>query len=216
MMCTSTGGEAPNVIVGAQTLKLCAKALLRTMTFCIESVCPASAWFFLFALHTFYLVYILCMIFLAFVLHVFTFIYHQYHAHVYFLCPHFIIYSPKSYHDWCCIFVYGVTLNKTCLIVPLVWVIYVSTEGVWPSGTTNILKFMQNRNCVPFSSLRPRKDNLTHYIDVIMTTMASQITSLTVVYSIVYSGADKKNAPRHWPLCGESTGDRWIPRTKGQ
>ena len=24
------------------------------------------------------------------------------------------------------------------------------------------------------------------------------------------------NAPRHWPLCGEFTGDRWIPRTKGQ
>ena len=23
-------------------------------------------------------------------------------------------------------------------------------------------------------------------------------------------------APRHWPLCGELTGDRWIPRTKGQ
>ena len=23
-------------------------------------------------------------------------------------------------------------------------------------------------------------------------------------------------APRHWPLCGEFTGHRWIPRTKGQ
>ena len=23
-------------------------------------------------------------------------------------------------------------------------------------------------------------------------------------------------APRHWPLCGEFIGDRWIPRTKGQ
>ena len=23
-------------------------------------------------------------------------------------------------------------------------------------------------------------------------------------------------APSHWPLCGEFTGDRWIPRTKGQ
>ena len=23
-------------------------------------------------------------------------------------------------------------------------------------------------------------------------------------------------APRHWPMCGEFTGDRWIPRTKGQ
>ena len=22
--------------------------------------------------------------------------------------------------------------------------------------------------------------------------------------------------PRHWPMCGEFTGDRWIPRTKGQ
>ena len=38
-----------------------------------------------------------------------------------------------------------------------------------------------------------------HYIDVIMTTMASQITSLTVVYAIVYSGADqrKHKAPGH-------------------
>ena len=52
-----------------------------------------------------------------------------------------------------------------------------------------------------------------HYIDVIMTTMTSQITSLTVGYSIVYSGADKKNikAPRHWPLCGEFTGTGEFP-----
>ena len=55
-----------------------------------------------------------------------------------------------------------------------------------------------------------------HYSDVIMASMASQITSLTTVYSTVYSGADKKNikAPRHWPLCGEFTGDRWIPAQK--
>ena len=33
--------------------------------------------------------------------------------------------------------------------------------------------------------------SLTHYSDVIMTTMASQITSLTVVYSTVYSDADQ-------------------------
>ena len=31
-----------------------------------------------------------------------------------------------------------------------------------------------------------------YYIDVIMTTMTSQITSLTLVYSIVYSGADQR------------------------
>ena len=57
-----------------------------------------------------------------------------------------------------------------------------------------------------------------HYIDVIMTTMASQITSLTIVYSTVYSDADQRNHQSsaslafvwgiHW--------DRWIPRTKGQ
>ena len=33
---------------------------------------------------------------------------------------------------------------------------------------------------------------LSHYIDVIMITMASQITSLTIVYSTVCSGADIK------------------------
>ena len=50
-----------------------------------------------------------------------------------------------------------------------------------------------------------------------MGAMASQIISLTIVYSTVYSGADKKiQALRHWPLWGEFTGDRWIPRTKGQ
>ena len=46
-----------------------------------------------------------------------------------------------------------------------------------------------------------------------MTTTASQITSLTVVYSTVYSDADKKNikAPRHCPLCGEVTGTGEFP-----
>ena len=58
-----------------------------------------------------------------------------------------------------------------------------------------------------------------HYIDVIMTTMASQITSLTVVYSTVYSDAGQRkhqssaslafvwgihrgpvNSPDKWPV----------------
>ena len=49
-----------------------------------------------------------------------------------------------------------------------------------------------------------------HYSDVIMGMMVSQITSLTMVYSSVYSGADqrKHQTPRHWPLC-----HRWIPVT---
>ena len=46
-----------------------------------------------------------------------------------------------------------------------------------------------------------------------MSSMESQITSLTIVYSTIYSGPDERNikAPRHWPLCGEFTVDRWIP-----
>ena len=46
-----------------------------------------------------------------------------------------------------------------------------------------------------------------------MTTMASQITSLTVVYSTVYSEADKKTikAPRRWPVCVEFTGTGEFP-----
>ena len=41
-----------------------------------------------------------------------------------------------------------------------------------------------------------------HYSDVIMGAMASQINSLMIVYSTVYSGAEKKHikVPRHWPL----------------
>ena len=51
-----------------------------------------------------------------------------------------------------------------------------------------------------------------------MGAIASQITSPAIVYSTFYSDEDQENikAPRHWPLYGEFTGDRWIPRTNGQ
>ena len=59
---------------------------------------------------------------------------------------------------------------------------------------------------------------MEHYIDVIMTTMASQITSLTVVYSTVYSDADQRKHQSSTSLAfvWEIHRDRWIPRTKGQ
>ena len=51
------------------------------------------------------------------------------------------------------------------------------------------------------------------YSDGIISAMASQITCASSVCSSVCSGADQRNikAPRHWPLWGESTGDRWFP-----
>ena len=57
-----------------------------------------------------------------------------------------------------------------------------------------------------------------HYSDVIKIVMAPQSTSVSIVYLTGCSCADewKVKAPRHWPLCREFTGDRRIPRTKGQ
>ena len=51
-----------------------------------------------------------------------------------------------------------------------------------------------------------------------MSAVASLITSFTIVYStVLYKAQIKENikAPRHWPLWGEFTDDRWIPRIKG-
>ena len=57
-----------------------------------------------------------------------------------------------------------------------------------------------------------------HYDNVIMITLASQITSLTVVYSTVYSDADQRKHQSSASLAfvWGIHRDRWIPRTKGQ
>ena len=54
-----------------------------------------------------------------------------------------------------------------------------------------------------------------HYDDVIMTSMASQITSLMVVYSTVYSDADqrKQQSSASLAFVWGIHRDRWIPRT---
>ena len=53
--------------------------------------------------------------------------------------------------------------------------------------------------------------NPSHYNDVTMSAMPSQITGVSIVCSTV----QLIKAPRHWPLCREFTDDRWIPHTKG-
>ena len=50
----------------------------------------------------------------------------------------------------------------------------------------------------------------SHYSDVIMGTMASQITSLTIVYSSVYSGADQGKQHSSAPLAFVR-GNHWWP-----
>ena len=57
-----------------------------------------------------------------------------------------------------------------------------------------------------------------HYSDVIMGAIASQITSLTIVYSTVYSSADqgKHQSSALLAFVRGIHRDRWIPRTNGQ
>ena len=57
-----------------------------------------------------------------------------------------------------------------------------------------------------------------HYSDVILGAMASQNTSLTIVYSAVYSDVDQRKHQSSASLAfvREFIGDWWIPHTKGQ
>ena len=59
---------------------------------------------------------------------------------------------------------------------------------------------------------------VSHYGDVVMATVASQITSLNIVYSTVYSGADQRKHQSSASLAfvWGIHRYRWIPRTKGQ
>ena len=85
-----------------------------------------------------------------------------------------------------------------------------------------ILILVRRHHYIETSPLRPAPSGLREpwhwlvwhacirYSDVIMSAMASQITSVSTVCSTVCSAED------HWPLWGESTGHRWFPFTKGQ
>ena len=58
---------------------------------------------------------------------------------------------------------------------------------------------------------------ISHYYDVLMSAIASQITSLTIVYSTIYSRhrSKKTSKPRvTWPLCREFTGTGEFPEQK--
>ena len=59
---------------------------------------------------------------------------------------------------------------------------------------------------------------IVHYDDVRMGAIASQITSLAIVYSAFYSGVDQRKHQSSASLAfvWGIHRDRWIPRTKGQ
>ena len=53
---------------------------------------------------------------------------------------------------------------------------------------------------------------------ITMGAIASKITTSRLFNQAFIQTQIKENikVPRHWPLCGEFTGDRWIPRTNDQ
>ena len=93
----------------------------------------------------------------------------------------------------------------------------------WVLITTPVL-WVCETDLVPFwyfcSHSSTLQSGLTvfHYDDVRMGAIASQITSLTIVYSTVYSNADQRKHQSSASLAfvWGIHRDRWIPRTKGQ
>ena len=140
--------------------------------------------------------------------------------------------SPWTQYMWMCNFI------LTHFATPLS-VLFFSEEyfnGLFYTKTNMMKSLRVTKHFVRFATLRgwyqnktlsdtefpktPYKaiNSRTHYNDVIMNMMASQITYLTIVYSTVYARRRSRKTSKLGVtgLCGEFTGGRWIPRTKGQ
>ena len=142
---------------------------------------------------------------------------------------------------WCRCLVYKF---KDILIKGVLWVINVTqlghlcwdtikslinhkAEGLWKKLAPFLMRLHQvlryeihRRKLFTHWTLSrmPASTLMHHYNDVIMSTRVSQITSLMIVYSAIYSGTDQRKHQSSMSLAfvREFTGDRWIPRTKGQ
>ena len=119
-------------------------------------------------------------------------------------------------HGWIITFHWfrGMYLLIHCLLSMMVWLI--SVNRICPCPWT-LLLFAVHLLDFNLRGLYLLVHKI-HYNDVTMTTTASQITSLTVVYSIVYSGADQRKHQSSASLAFVRGihRDRWIPRTKGR
>ena len=75
------------------------------------------------------------------------------------------------------------------------WMVQCETNLLWPSDAIcRQRSWPDSIKPLPESMLTHHQLSFvhSHYDDVIMTMLASQITSLTVVYSIVYSGVNQR------------------------
>ena len=93
------------------------------------------------------------------------------------------------------------SLKGTCLNY---WLIRVINALRFEMFVRYVPTLTSHITCKAFrcKSFNPCWEIISHYSDVMMGTMTSEITSLTVIYSTVYSDADKKN-PSKLRVTGE-------------
>ena len=96
-------------------------------------------------------------------------------------------------------------------------VLFVTHLLCWHLARRRSFEIWYTNSCLILLVFRSGGVKRRIYSDVIIGAMV-QITSLSIVYSTVYSGTDqwKHQSSRHRPSCGEFNGDRWIPRTNVQ
>ena len=101
--------------------------------------------------------------------------------------------------------------------VTLFWLIndgnFWIVTNVWQESDTFWVAASDWNHC-----LWSRDNSVSHYYDIIMSAMASQITSVSIVYTTVCSGSDERKHQSSASLAFVRgiPRDRWIPRTKGQ
>ena len=88
----------------------------------------------------------------------------------------------------------------------------------WHQGYSYHIFQGLSRSRTPCGTTREQWISHKHYDDVTMDAIASQITSLAIVYSAVYSDADQRKHESSASLAfvWGIHRDRWSPRTKGQ
>ena len=103
-----------------------------------------------------------------------------------------------------------VELHVLILVIQLCYVWFVSRfncqlcAALWAMWTYLTL------GCQPVSTPNSYSITAAHYNDVIMSAVASQITSLTTVYSTVYSDADQRKHQSFASLVFETGIHRWL------
>ena len=106
------------------------------------------------------------------------------------ISPHNLIFFGTSFH----------TRSKRTESIVLQWMIrlfFLVSVSVFLLGINSLLHEIRDLT------------ELFHYKDIIMSAMASQITSLTTVYSTVYSGADQRKHQRSASLAFVRGVHRW-------